>query len=254
MEQFLGNIHVENMEFNTDMDKQREKDILAPFTYLKPVIRKKSVGDRVYQAIKRAIVIGELKPGQRIVEEQISMLMNTSRTPVREAIRRLEQEELVERLPKGGCIVKVLTTEDIEEIFGIRAVLESYAAYLATERITEEIIKKLTESIKQFEQALNNNDLSRLMELNTRFHEIIYQASGSKNLYGLINNFKAYIYIYRRSLLQSKKRAKVSLVDHKRIVEAMRQGNKNKVERLVRKHILRGKKYILGEIEKGEKL
>lgn len=97
----------------------------------------KLLGQEVYAALKESIVTGELRPSQRLIEENLAAEMGASRTPVREAIQKLESEDLVIKLPKGGFIVRPLTAQDIEEVFGILSVLESYAAYLTTLHLTE---------------------------------------------------------------------------------------------------------------------
>ena len=218
---------------------------------IRPVGKPRSVGDAVYDSLKAAITKGDLAPGQRLVERQLSLQLRTSRIPIREAIKKLEKDGLVEKLPKRGFVVKSVTEAEIGEIFGIRAVLESYAAYLATERLTDVLVKKLENSVRAYREALTKNDVERMMTANRQFHEIIYKASGSEQLYTLINNFREYISRYRRTLLTTHEFAKVSLEDHIRMLDAMNQRDKDKVEELVRKHILRGKAIIVGEMKTG---
>jgi DNA-binding GntR family transcriptional regulator len=131
-------------------------------------------------------------------------------------------------------------------------VLESYAAYLATEQMNESVLQKLQISIELYRKALADGDTEKLMELNTQFHETVYRAAGSKKLYDLINNFRDYIYRYRRPLLNSPEYARLSLSDHEEMVEAMRERDKEKVESVVRRHILRGKSIIIKEAESGK--
>ncbi len=218
---------------------------------IRPVGKPRSVGDAVYDALKAAITKGDLTPGQRLVERQLSLQLRTSRIPIREAIKKLEKDGLVEKLPKRGFVVKSVTEAEIGEIFGIRAVLESYAAYLATERLTDVLVKKLENSVRAYREALTKNDVERMMTANGQFHEIIYKASGSEQLCALINNFRDYISRYRRTLLTTHEFAKVSLEDHIRMLDAMSERDKDKVEELVRKHILRGKAIIVGEMKTG---
>jgi DNA-binding GntR family transcriptional regulator len=130
-------------------------------------------------------------------------------------------------------------------------VLESYAAYLATERLTDVLTKRLENSVQAYRDALAKNDVERMMTANAQFHETIYKASGSEKLYALINNFRDYISRYRKTLLTTREFAKVSLEDHIRMLDAMNERDKEKVEELVRKHILRGKAIIIGEMKAG---
>ncbi|MHB8111740.1 MAG: GntR family transcriptional regulator [Syntrophorhabdaceae bacterium] len=135
----------------------------------------------------------------------------------------------------------------------MRALLESYAAYLATEHSDDLILKKLEESIDAYRATLakKGNNIDKLMQLNSQFHEIIYKAAGSRKLYSLISSFRDVIHRYRRPLLASEHYARVSLQDHEQMVRAMRSKDKKKVEQLVRKHILRGMDIIIQELDAG---
>jgi DNA-binding GntR family transcriptional regulator len=222
-----------------------------PLRGIRPVGKPRSVGEAVYDALKAAITKGDLPPGQRLVERQLSLQLRTSRIPIREAIKKLEKDGLLEKLPKRGFVVKSVTEAEIVETFGIRAVLESYAAYLATERLTDVLMKRLEDSIQIYRDALAKNDLDRMMTANAQFHETIYKASGSEKLHTLINNFRDYISRYRKTLLTTHEFAKESLEDHVRMLDAMKERDKEKVDELVRKHILRGKAIIVGEMKAG---
>lgn len=205
----------------------------------------------MYASLRSAILNGGLSPGQRLIEHQLSTRMRTSRIPIREAIKKLEKDGLVEKPQKRGFVVKSITKEEIEETFGIRSVLESYAAYLATERLTEALIRKLEGSVDSYKDALEKNDVEAMMTANAQFHEIIYKASGSEKLYALINNFRDFFTRFRRTLLVTRGFAEISLGDHILMIEAMKEGDKVKVEDLVKKHILRGRAIIIGEMEAG---
>jgi DNA-binding GntR family transcriptional regulator len=218
---------------------------------IRPVGKRRSVGEAVYDALKVAITKGDLPPGQRLIEHQLALQLRTSRIPIREAIKKLEKDGLVEKPLKRGFVVKSVTEAEIEETFGIRAVLESYAAYLATEQLTDVLMKTLENSVQVYSDALEKNDVERMMIANAQFHETIYKASGSEKLHTLINNFRDYISRYRKTLLTTHDFAKMSLEDHIRMLEAMSEGDKEKVEELVKKHILRGKAIIIGEMKAG---
>ena len=234
------------------MPKPATKKATGRLRGLKPVGKPRSVGDAVYDALKGAIIKGDLAPGQRLVEHRLSQQLKTSRIPVREAIKKLEQEGLVEKPLQRGFIVKSMSKGEIEEIFGIRAVLESYAAYLATERVTDALMRSLEESIQEYRDGLGQNDVDKMMAANTRFHETIYKASGSQKLHALINNFRDHIHRYRKALLHTPDFARISLEDHVQMMRAMKAGDKVQVEELVRKHILRGKGIIIQQMELGK--
>ncbi len=212
------------------------------------VSKRKSLRDEVYESLKRSILHGKLKGGQRLIEETLAEEIGISRTPVREAFHKLERDDLVTKLPKGGFAVKEFTKEDVDEIFGIRSALESYAAYLATLHLSPEKLSQLEKKVKESEEAFDKGDETRLIELNTEFHDLIYRSCKSKKLIEMINNFRDYFYRYRSHLLHTEKGVNYSIHDHRQMLEAMKKKNPRLVERLVRNHLARGKEIVLREI------
>ena len=223
----------------------------VPFRGIKPVGKPRPVGEVVYDSLKEAIVKGDLTPGLRLVEHQLSLQMKTSRIPVREALKRLEQEGLVQKHDRRGFVVKSFSRREIEETFGIRAVLESYAAFLATENMSDALIERLEQAIDAYREALDRSDTEKLLLYNTQFHEIMYKAADSRKLYELISNFRNSFYRYRKSLLAHKGHARIALDDHMEMVNAMKSGDKDRVETVVRRHILRGKEIVLKAMDAG---
>src|SRR5512139_3277585 len=212
------------------------------------VSKRKSLREEVYDSLKKSILHGKLTAGQRLIEEQLAHQVGISRTPVREAFHKLERDELVTKLPKGGFAVREFTKEDVDEIFGIRSALESYAAYLATLHISPEKISQLEKKVKESEDALEKGHEEKLVQLNTDFHDLIYKSCKSKRLSEMINNFRDYFYRYRSLLLRTEKGTNYSIDDHRRMLEAMKKKNPRLVERLVRNHLARGRDIILKEI------
>jgi DNA-binding GntR family transcriptional regulator len=215
------------------------------------VRKRKSLREEVYESLKKTILHGKLKGGQRLIEETLADQVGISRTPVREAFHKLERDELVTRLPKGGFAVKEFTKEDVEEIFGIRSALESYAAYLATIHATPEKISDMEKKIVESENALKRGDDDKVIQLHTEFHDLIYKSCKSKKLIEMINNFRDYFYRYRSALLHTEGGFRSSIDDHRRMLEAMKKKNPRLVERLVRSHLARGRDLIIKEIDEG---
>jgi len=213
--------------------------------------KRKSLREEVYDSLKKSILHGKLKAGQRLIEENLAHQIGISRTPVREAFHKLERDDLVTRLPKGGFAVREFTKEDVEEIFGIRSALESYAAYLATFHIPPDRISILEKKIEESERALENGDDEKVVQLHTEFHDLLYKSCKSKKLTEMINNFRDYFYRYRSALLHTKEGFTYSLESHRQMLEAMRNKNARLVERLVRKHLERGKEIVIREIDEG---
>lgn len=213
--------------------------------------KRKSLREEVYDSLRKSILHGKLKAGQRLIEEQLAHQIGISRTPVREAFHKLERDDLVFRLPKGGFAVREFTKGDVEEIFGIRSALESYAAYLATLHITPDKISMLEKKLEESEKALDTGEDDKLVHLHTEFHDLLYKSCKSKKLIGMINNFRDYFYRYRSALLHAPNGYRTSIADHRRMLEAMRKKNPRLVERLVREHLDRGKDLIIKEVDEG---
>lgn len=204
----------------------------------------KYLREQVYKKLKDSILNGAIKAHSRLIEEKLASSLGTSRTPIREAIQKLEKEGLVYKLPKGGYAVGGITEEDIDEVFGIRSILEGYAAFLAAERITPHELDELEELVKKGEECLNSGDLESLVKINTEFHEKLYKASKSKRLYSMISDLRDFIYRFRVYIFKHRSLAQISLKDHKEMIRLMRERNAKKVESLVRRHIMRGKSLI----------
>ncbi len=213
--------------------------------------KRRTFREEVYKSLRRSILHGDLKGGQRLVEEQLARQIGISRTPVREAFHKLEQEELVVRLPKKGFAVRAFTRDDVEEIFGIRAALESYAASLAALHIPAERIEALERNLDATKRAMAEGDYEKVIRLHTEFHNDLYKACKSKKLLEMINNYSDYFHRYRPALVHSPSGFQSSLEDHHEMLEAMKRRDPQRVERLVRKHLDRGKRIILKEIDEG---
>lgn len=213
--------------------------------------KRKSLREVVYDSLKKSILHGKLKAKQRLIEETLANQIGISRTPVREAFHKLERDDLVSRLPKGGFAVREFTREDVEEIFGIRIALESYAAYLATTHITQEKLSALEEKVNESEKALKKGEDEKAVQLYTEFHDLLYKSCKSKKLTEMINGFRDYFYRYRSALLQTPNGFKMSIADHRQMLEAMKINNPRLVESLVRTHLERGMEIVLKEITEG---
>jgi len=205
------------------------------------VIRKgRFLREQVYRKLKESILNVMLEPNQRLIEEKLAAEMGTSRTPVREAIQKLEKEGLIHKLPRGGFAVNVIADEDIEEVFGVRSVLEGYAGYLATLRATEEDLHAMESIVKRQEICLDNGETDEIIRLNTDFHDILYACAKSKKLIAIINDLRDFIFRYRILILRYEGMATIAIQDHKDMIALMKAKNARQVEKLVRKHIIRG--------------
>jgi DNA-binding GntR family transcriptional regulator len=211
--------------------------------------QRRSLGEHVFENLRQAIIRGDVAPGDRLVESRLAGVLEISRTPVREAIHKLEREGLLRKLPHGGFTVVHLSREDIEETFGIRCVLESYAARLVALNHSEEDLMPLEEKIREFHACLAKGLLEELPRINTEFHNLFYALSRSPKLIKLINDLRDQIFRFRRILLKMDNMARTSNEDHRNMLEAIRQRDADRVEKLVKEHIARGKKIVLKALE-----
>jgi DNA-binding GntR family transcriptional regulator len=212
------------------------------------------LGQYVFEKLKQAIIRGEIAPGDRLVENRIADTLSISRTPVREAIHKLEREGLLKKLPKGGFMAVSLSREDIRETFGIRSVLESYAARLAAVNHQPEEIKPLEEKITEFQSHLDRGALEELTRINTEFHNILYGLSKSPKLIKMINDLRDRIYRYRKIILKISDTGKTSNEDHREMLLAIKNRDEDRVEKLVREHIFKGQVIVLKALENNPEL
>jgi DNA-binding GntR family transcriptional regulator len=214
---------------------------------LQALQERKSLGEHVFDNLKQAIIRGKIAPGEWLVESHIAQMLGISRTPVREAIHKLERERLIERQPRGGFTVLGLNRDEIEETFGIRSVLEGYAARLATIKHHPRELKVLEEKVEEFKTCLTKKQMHTLPAINTEFHQCLYDLSKSPRLIHMINGLRDQIYRFREIILKDRKHAKTSNEDHIQMLKFMHKRDAEGVERLVREHILRGRKMVLSE-------
>ncbi len=214
--------------------------------------KRKLLREHVYTGVKSAIIGGDFQPGKRLIEERLAADMATSRTPVREAIQKLEKEGLIFRLPRGGFAVKAVTEDEVEEILGLRSILEGYAAYLATSRITDAELKRLDEIIAREDACLKNLNVDEFIRLDGEFHDVLYRAAKNARLYGLLNDLRDYMYRYRVIILHYQRKLHLAVQDHKEMLASIKSKSPRQVERLVRKHVSRGKEIIKKKIKQGE--
>jgi len=211
---------------------------------------RKSLGEHVFESLKHSIIRGKISSGEWLVESHIAETLGISRTPVREAIHKLEREGLIERQPRGGFTVLGLNRNDIEETFGIRSVLEGYAARLAAVKHRKEELEALENKIDEFQNALDRRKMNLLPTINTEFHDLLYSLSKSPKLINMINGLHDQIYRYREMILKEKKIAATSNLDHQKMLKHIRERDAEGAERLVRDHIVRGQEVVLKEYDR----
>ena len=240
--------------FPADMEiMPREKTADIKSGPLRVIDRPASFGQHVYQDLRLAIVRGDLASGDRLIENRIAEAMGISRTPVREALHKLEREGLIVQGEKRGFVVSGFGPRDIEETFGIRSVLESYAAGLAAMRYRKGDLAPLVEKIDEFEECLEQGEMGRLVAINTEFHQLLYALSGNARLIAMIDTLRDQFYRFRKIILQRKTLARASHADHRKMLAVIRRRDVEKAERLVRQHILKGQAAVLADFDNVDK-
>lgn len=179
--------------------------------------------DVVFNTLRQAILKGELKPGERLMEIALSNRLGVSRTPVREAIRMLELEGLVTMIPRKGAQVAQISEQDLDDVLEVRLGLEELAVKFACERITPEEMTELRKAVEEFDRLRDTDELSALAEADMKVHEAIYNATHNRRLIQLLNNIREQMYRYRIEYLKDKEQRKTLAEEHYALLKSLEQ-------------------------------
>jgi len=204
----------------------------------------------VYEILKNKILSMELPPGTRLKDGELAEDLGVSNTPVREAIRQLEKDGLVETTPYRGNFVKKMSPEEVCEIYDVRMVLETLAARLAVNRATTEQLKRIQTKVEEYERAFENDDISLGLEADFAFHDLIAHASGNRTLLEMLRGLATRIHALRQ-MDKGKTRRRESLKDHKTIYQALKERDARKAEEAITQHISKGKEHVLTTLAEG---
>lgn len=208
--------------------------------------------DVVFNTLRQAILTGDFLPGERLMEVTLAKRLGVSRTPVREAIRKLELEGLVDMIPRKGAAVARITVSDLKDVLEVRCHLEEFAASIACDRITEEEKAQLTVALKAFEQAIEDKDLRLIAQRDVEFHDVIFRATKNKRLLQIINNLREQIYRYRIEYIKDFGYHETLVKEHKEILDAIFSGNKEAAEKIMRTHIYNQEIIVIKNLKKQE--
>ena len=198
---------------------------------------KHSLGSRVFHTIRENILSGKYAQGEELKEKTIGEELGVSRTPVREALRQLELEGLVSIIPNKGAYVVGISKKDMQDIYEIRCRLEGLCARWAAEYITKEQLDELEEIVFRAEFHAKKGNAEQLVELDNQFHETLYKAAGSKELQRVLSDFHHYLQRVRKITLMDTNRAAESNNEHMMIVDALKEHDADKAEKLASRHI-----------------
>lgn len=193
--------------------------------------------DVVFNTLRQAILKGELAPGERLMEIQLADRLGVSRTPIREAIRKLELEGLVLMIPRKGAEVAKISEKSLRDVLEVRRSLEELAIELACQRMTEEEITLLEETQEAFRNAVNHGDAMGIAESDEHYHDIIYYGTGNARLVQILNNLREQMYRYRLEYIKDADKRQVLLVEHDKILKAVKGRRVEEAKEAMREHI-----------------
>ena len=209
--------------------------------------------DVVFNTLRQAILKGELKPGERLMEIQLANKLGVSRTPVREAIRKLELEGLVLMIPRKGAEVAEITRQDMEDVLEVRTALEELAVKDACDHITDAQLSELKKASNEFKKALlEGKDLVTCADADMHFHDVILSATNNRRLIQMLNNLSEQMYRYRMEYLKDERTHKTLIEEHDAIRRALKKHDKVKDGAAIRVHIDNQKRSILESLTEKE--
>ena len=193
--------------------------------------------DVVFMTLRDAILQGRLKPGDRLMEIQLSNQLGVSRTPIREAIRMLEHEGLAITIPRKGAQVAKMSEKDMEDVLEIRDVLDELAVSKACDRITDEEIEELRRANEAFERAIKKGDTNEIANADVLFHDVIYRATGNTKLENILSNLREQMYRYRLEYIKDNTVYRQLVEEHCCLLDGLERKDKDYVLKVMHKHL-----------------
>ncbi len=209
---------------------------------------------QAYDVLRDAILTGQLEPGEHLGEEKVCRQLGISRSPLREALRRLEADGLIRIVPRQGAIVTEITKRDVADLFVVRKALEGLVARLATENITSKELAELDRICRAMEQCIGEHNVPAVVKANSQFHEVLIQASGNKWLSSFMAGLRDHIQRVYSSSIGYLDRAPQSLAEHLEIIEALRNRNAAAAEEVATKHVQRAEEVARKHVQLAEQV
>ena len=213
----------------------------------------KPLREVVSEALRQAIQDGRLYPGERLMEIQLAEELGVSRTPIREAIRKLEQEGFVVMIPRRGTYVADVSLKDISQVFEIRTSLEELAAGLAAERITTEEIEAMERLLVEIGRYIEDGDMKKIVAADVDFHDILYRASRNDRLADIIHNLREQTLRFRTSSMSRPGRLVKTWEEHRQLVEAIANHNELQARKIARLHMEHSERALLNGMQEDKK-
>lgn len=204
--------------------------------------------DVVFNTLRQAILTGELKPGERLMEIHLANRLGVSRTPIREAIRKLELEGLVTMIPRRGAEVAQITEKSLKDVLEVRRALDALSVELACDRIEEEELAALSRACSAFAEATKTKDPKKIAQADVALHDIIIKATDNSRLIQLVNNLSEQMYRYRFEYIKDESTHAQLIEEHRIIFESIRRNDKETAAKTARLHIDNQESSIMKQI------
>ena len=205
--------------------------------------------DVVFNTLRQAIITGEFAPGERLMEISLANRLGVSRTPVREAIRKLELEGLVIMIPRKGAQVARITEKNLRDVIEIRTVLEEFAAVLACERIDQSGLHDLRQAHEDLIRSVENGDILDIVDKDETFHDTIFRATNNDRLISIINNLREQFYRYRMEYVKDIRQRSNLVEEHRELLDAISSRDSIKAKELMKTHLLNQQQEVINNIQ-----
>lgn len=212
----------------------------------------KPLREIVFEHLRQAILTGKLEPAQRLMEVQLADELGVSRTPVREAIRKLELEGLVVMIPRKGAYVADVSLKDIIEVLEIRSALEGLAASLAAERMSESDLEKLKQIAHDFEEFLKFDDVEQMVEKDIEFHDLMFRATNNQKLIQINNSLREQVYRFRVMYISDFDKSNSLISEHRAIIESLESRDNGSAMEHAMTHIDNAQNFIIEKSREGK--
>ena len=206
--------------------------------------------DVVFNTLRKAILRGELKPGERLMEIQLANKLGVSRTPIREAIRKLELEGLVVMIPRKGAEVAKITVRDLKDALEVRMAIDSLSVKLACERLDENDKTEIKQACVAFREAVKSKNVQAIVEGDERFHNTIYRASKNQKLITIAMNLREQVYRYRFEYVKDFSYHENLIREHDQITEAILKGDVETAQKIMKEHIYNQEQIVIRNLQK----
>ena len=227
------------------MNKQHKLEPIRLDTY-------KPLRDVVSEALRQAIREGVLQPGERLMEIQLADELGVSRTPIREAIRKLELEGFVVMVPRRGTYVADISLKDVVQVFEIRSALEELAAGLAAERITPDELEELERILVEINDYIARDDFDKIVDADIRFHGILYKASRNNRLVDILRNLREQMLRFRSISMHYPGRLAATWEEHRQLVECIANRTRTQARKIAKKHMENSERTLIMGINQDE--